>query len=45
LIWSAQIETTVEGSIDAMMPDYVEQVAKDLKEKGLICPLLMAEKA
>jgi len=45
LIWSAQIETTVEGSIDAMMSDYVEQVAKDLKEKCLIFPLLMAEKA
>jgi hypothetical protein len=36
LIWSAQLETTVEGSIDNMMKDYVEQVSKDLKGKGLI---------
>ena len=36
LIWSAQLETTVEASIDNMMKNYVEQVAEDLKEKGLI---------
>ena len=36
LIWSAQLETTVEASIDNMMKNYVEQVAKDLKGKGLI---------
>ena len=36
LIWSAQLETAMEGSIDAMMQSYVEQVAKDLKKKGLI---------
>lgn len=36
LIWSAQLETVVEGSIDAMMQNYVSQVSKDLKGKGLI---------
>ena len=36
LIWSAQLETVVEGSIDAMMQNYVTQVSKDLKGKGLI---------
>ena len=36
LIWSAQLETAVEGSIDAMMQSYVEQVSKDLKRKGFI---------
>ena len=36
LIWSAQLETAMEGSIDAMMQSYVEQVAKDLKKKSLI---------
>jgi len=36
LIWSAQFETEVEGSIDEMMQDYVKEVTKDLKKKGLI---------
>lgn len=36
LIWSAQYETTVEGSIDKMMQDYVKEVTKDLKSKRLI---------
>ena len=36
LIWSAQLETAVEESIDTMMQDYVNQVSKDLKGNGLI---------
>jgi hypothetical protein len=36
LIWSAQFETTVEGSIDKMVEKYVQEVAKDLKGKKII---------
>lgn len=36
LIWSAQFETVVEGSIDKMIEKYVKEVAKDLKGKKLI---------
>jgi hypothetical protein len=36
LIWSAQFETVVEGSIDEMIEKYVKEVTKDLKEKKLI---------
>ncbi len=36
IIWSAQLETVVEGNLEKMMQDYVETVTKDLKEKGLI---------
>jgi hypothetical protein len=36
MIWSAQLETVVEGNLEKMMQDYVETVTKDLKEKGLI---------
>lgn len=36
MIWSAQLETVVEGNIEKMMQDYTEVVTKDLKDKGLI---------
>jgi hypothetical protein len=36
LIWSAQFETAVEGSIDKMVGKYVQEVAKDLKGKKII---------
>jgi hypothetical protein len=36
MIWSAQLETVVEGSIEKMVQDFVETVSKDLTEKGLI---------
>lgn len=36
LIWSAQYETAIEGSIDKMIDKYVKQVTKDLKGKKLI---------
>ncbi|MEJ2137783.1 MAG: hypothetical protein P8X86_21410 [Desulfofustis sp.] len=36
LIWSAQYETAVEGSIDKMIGKFVEEVAKDLKRKKII---------
>lgn len=36
MIWSAQLETFAEGNINALTQDFVEQVTKDLKSKGLI---------
>jgi hypothetical protein len=36
LIWSAQLETVVEGNMDKLITDFIEIVTKDLKEKGLI---------
>ncbi len=36
MIWSAQLETVVEGNLEKMMLDYAETVIKDLKDKGLI---------
>jgi hypothetical protein len=36
MIWSAQLETVLEGNLEKMMQDYVEIVTKDLKEKNLI---------
>ena len=36
MIWSAQLETVVEGSIEKMVQDFVNTVSKDLKGKGLI---------
>ena len=36
LIWSAQYETVVEGSIDTMIDQFVKEVTKDLKSKDLI---------
>ena len=36
MIWSGQLETVVEGNIEKMMQDYVKEVTKDLKAKGLI---------
>jgi hypothetical protein len=36
MIWSAQLETVVEGNIDAMVQDFAKVVIKDLKGKGLI---------
>jgi len=36
LIWSAQLETHLEGNIENMMRIFVDEVIKDLKGKGLI---------
>ena len=36
MIWTAQLETVVEGNLEKMMQDYVDIVTKDLKDKGLI---------
>jgi hypothetical protein len=36
LIWSAQLETDLEGNIEKMIQKYVDEVAKDLKKKGFI---------
>ena len=36
LIWSAQLETRLEGNIEKMMRTFVDEVTKDLKGKGLI---------
>jgi hypothetical protein len=36
LIWSAQLETVVEGNMDKLITDFIETVTRDLKEKGLI---------
>jgi len=35
LIWSAQLETTVEGSLQKMIDDYIDVVIRDMKEKAL----------
>jgi hypothetical protein len=36
MIWSAQLETVVEGNLEAMMQDFVESVTKDMKAQGMI---------
>lgn len=36
MVWSAQLETVVEGNIEKMMQDFVKEVTKDLKSKGVI---------
>ena len=36
MIWSAQLETVVESTIDKMMQDFAKVVTKDLREKGMI---------
>ena len=36
MIWSAQLETVVEGNIEKLVQDFAEVVTKDLKGKGLI---------
>ena len=36
MIWSAQLETVVEGDIEKMVQDFAETVTEDLKGKGLI---------
>lgn len=36
LIWSAQLETVMEGTIQKMIRDYIEVVTKDLVEQGVI---------
>ena len=36
MIWSAQLETVVEGDLEGMMKDFVESVTEDLKAQGLI---------
>jgi len=36
LIWSAQLETHLQGNFENMVRTFVEEVAKDLKGKGLL---------
>lgn len=36
MIWSAQLETVVEGNLEKMVQDFAETVSKDLTEKGII---------
>lgn len=36
LIWSAQMETVVEGGLDKMVKNYVTAASKDLKDKNFI---------
>ncbi len=36
LIWSAQLETLVEGTIDSLVKDYIKTVTTDLHDQGLI---------
>ncbi len=36
MIWSAQLETTVDGDIQSLLQDFVKTVIKDLDSKGLI---------
>jgi hypothetical protein len=36
LIWSAQLETRLEGNIEHMMRIFVDEVVRDLKKKGFI---------
>ena len=36
LIWSAQLETVLEGNIEKMIRLFVDEVSRDLKAKGLI---------
>jgi hypothetical protein len=36
LIWGAQLETVVDNNMDKLVSDFVKQITKDLKEKGLL---------
>ena len=36
LIWSAQLETTVEGSLLKMIDDFIDVVIQDMKKKALL---------
>lgn len=36
LIWGAQLETVVDNNMDKLVSDFVKEVSKDLKEKGLL---------
>jgi hypothetical protein len=36
LIWGAQLETVVDNNMDKLISDFVKEVSKDLKEKGLL---------
>jgi hypothetical protein len=36
LIWSAQLETVMEGTIEAMIRDFIEVVTKELVDQGVI---------
>jgi hypothetical protein len=36
LIWSAQLETVVEGNLEKQISDFIETVTKDLKAQGLL---------
>lgn len=36
LIWSAQLESVVDGSMQKLIQDFVQTVTKDLRSKGLI---------
>lgn len=36
LIWSAQLETVLDGTMESMIHDFIEVVTKDLHEQGVI---------
>ena len=36
MIWSAQLETVIEGNFEKMVQDFANTVSKDLTEKGII---------
>jgi hypothetical protein len=36
LIWSAQLETVMEGTIEAMIRDFIEVVTRELVDQGVI---------
>jgi hypothetical protein len=36
LIWSAQLETILQGNFENMVQTFVDEVTRDLKTKGLI---------
>ena len=36
LIWSAQLETVVEGNLSALINDFIQVVTRDLRDKGLL---------
>jgi len=36
LIWSAQLETVIEGNLQILIADFVQTVMKDLRQQGLL---------
>lgn len=36
MIWSAQLETVIDGNLQKLLKDFVKTVVKDLKSKGVI---------